>query len=147
MGSTRQIFSEDRPSPGLLPDRMDQHTGDSSDYQILGMMKFKTNKEDIWRFGHIGHIGQSWNLESFKILHKIGLQNCCIGWKLGRILLQLFLISLQQRLSVVVFQTTTVFFILLKSYGILICEFQPLSLVKSILSYPVKETPTLSSFI
>jgi len=33
---------------------MDQHTGDSSDYQILGMMKFKTNKEDIWRFGHIG---------------------------------------------------------------------------------------------
>ena len=32
---------------------------DSSDYQILGMMKFKTNKEDIWRFGHIGHIGQS----------------------------------------------------------------------------------------
>merc|ERR1712012_1208537 len=66
MGSTRQIFSEDRPSPGLLPDRMDQHTGDSSDYQILGMMKFKTNKEDIWRFGHIGHIAQNWTA---KLLH------------------------------------------------------------------------------
>merc|ERR1712122_84495 len=75
MGSTRQIFSEDRPSPGVFPDRMDQHTGDSSDYQILGMMKFKTNKEDIWTYwtywtilksGKFQDITQNWTA---KLLH------------------------------------------------------------------------------
>jgi len=158
MGSTRQTFSEDRPGPGSLPARW---TNTREIHLIIKSFWYDGIQNKQRRHLDILKIGQSWNLEiCLKILHKIGLQNRCIGWnlllllELDGILLQLSLISLQQRLSVVVFQTNTVFFNLPKSYGILIMEslkvpdrLQQLTLVKSILSYyPVKETLTLSSF-
>merc|ERR1739844_620933 len=98
MGSTRQIFSEDRhraQRSGAL-----QHKIHLIIKFSFGLIELKS--ENIWTIG-----------KSKKLLQSIkkALEDICVLF-----FLQLFLISLQRNLSVVVFKTNTFFFHLLKSW-------------------------------
>merc|ERR1712051_983652 len=144
MGSTRQIFSQDRPAPATAPwlrhgcslaapwlrsvaspvsscsEDWTQHKRDSSDYQVLLVSWNPKQTKKIF-----GQSGQSvtwksattsnWTTKAqyqMKTWTNIYFEQC-IFW-------QGFLVSLQQKLSVDVFQTKSIFFNVLKSDRVLI---------------------------
>merc|ERR1712110_1011352 len=106
MGSTRQIFSEDS--------RRAQRSG-ALQHKIHLIIKFsfgliELKSENIWTIGKSQKLLQSIK-KNWKIrISDEALEDICVLF-----FLQLFLISLQRNLSVVVFKTNTFFFHLLKS--------------------------------
>jgi len=155
MGSTRQTFSEDRQAntqPSPAPD--------SSDNPILLIWRNskQTNKQKIF--------GQSLNL-AISYITTLDIQNKEIRWKLGRNIdfVQLiffatflnFYLSLQQKLSVAVFQPNLSSFIFWRVLKIWILswfeminsgrsEVKQLNLVKAILSSADEDTKLSSVY-
>jgi len=107
MGSTRQIFSEDRhraQRSGAL-----QHKIHLIIKFSFGLIELKS--ENIWTIGKSKKTASINKKKHWKIrISDEALEDICVLF-----FLQLFLISLQRNLSVVVFKTNTFFFHLLKS--------------------------------